>query len=78
MRQRTGRDGQGGADGDDGGEPDPHDGRILAAAAPRRSAAEPLSGANGLTRFVKGDHRYRVTVRFQLPDEPPECPAAPA
>lgn len=33
-----------------------------------------LSSANGLTRFVKGDHRYQVTVRFQLPDEPPECP----
>lgn len=33
-----------------------------------------LSGANQLTRFVKGDHRYEVTVRFQLPDEPLECP----
>jgi hypothetical protein len=33
-----------------------------------------LSGANGTTRFVKGDHRYAVTVRFQLPDEPLECP----
>ena len=33
-----------------------------------------LSSANGLTRFVKGDHRYQVTVRFQLPDEPLECP----
>ena len=37
-----------------------------------------LSGANGLARFVKGDHRYEVTVRFQLPDEPLECPAPPA
>jgi hypothetical protein len=34
-----------------------------------------LSAANQLTRFVKGDHRYQVTVRFQLPDEPPECPS---
>ena len=33
-----------------------------------------LSGAKETTRFVKGDHRYAVTVRFQLPDEPPECP----
>jgi hypothetical protein len=33
--------------------------------------------ANQLTRFVKGDHRYEVTVRFQLPDEPPECPTPP-
>ena len=33
-----------------------------------------LSGANQLTRFVKGDHRYQVTVRLQLPDEPLECP----
>jgi len=36
---------------------------------------EALSVANELTRFVKGDHRYQVTVRFMLPDEPPECPA---
>ena len=34
-----------------------------------------LSSANQLTRFVKGAHRYEVTVRFQLPDEPPECPS---
>lgn len=33
-----------------------------------------LSNANQLIRFVKGDHRYQVTVRFQLPDESPECP----
>lgn len=33
-----------------------------------------LSSANQLTRFVKGDHRYEVTVRLQLPDEPLECP----
>jgi hypothetical protein len=33
-----------------------------------------LGFANGLTRFVKGDHHYQVTVRFQLPDEPLECP----
>lgn len=37
-----------------------------------------LSGANQLTRFVKGDHRYQVTVRFMLPDEPAECPGLPA
>jgi hypothetical protein len=34
-----------------------------------------LSEANQLTRFADGDHRYQVTVRFMLPDEPPECPA---
>jgi hypothetical protein len=34
-----------------------------------------LSTANQLTRFVKDDHRYEVTVRFQLPDEPMECPS---
>ena len=39
---------------------------------------EALTDANQLTRFVKGDHRYEVTVRFQLPDEPMECPAPPA
>jgi hypothetical protein len=33
-----------------------------------------LGNANQLTRFTKGDHRYAVTVRFQLPDEPLECP----
>lgn len=37
-----------------------------------------LTNANTLTRFVKGDHRYEVTVRFQLPDEPLECPSPPA
>ena len=34
-----------------------------------------LGSANQLTRFVNGDHRFQVTVRFQLPDEPPECPS---
>jgi hypothetical protein len=34
-----------------------------------------LATANQLTRFVKADHRYEVTVRFQLPDEPMECPS---
>lgn len=33
-----------------------------------------LSSANQLTRFVKDEHRNQVTVRFQLPDEPLECP----
>ena len=37
-----------------------------------------LSNANSLARFVKGEHRYQVTPRFQLPDEPLECPAPPA
>lgn len=37
-----------------------------------------LSTANQLTRFVKDDHRYQVTVRFILPDEPLECPKPPA
>lgn len=34
-----------------------------------------LSGANQLSRFVKGEHRYEVQVRLQLPDEPDECPS---
>jgi hypothetical protein len=33
-----------------------------------------LSGANQLTRFTKDGHRYQVTVRFMLPDEPLSCP----
>jgi hypothetical protein len=33
-----------------------------------------LGNANQLTRFVKDNHRYQVTARFQLPDEPLECP----
>lgn len=37
-----------------------------------------LTGANQLTRFVKDEHRYEVTVRLQLPDEPMECPQPPA
>jgi hypothetical protein len=36
-----------------------------------------LDGANTLARFIKGDHRYEVIVRFQLPDEPLECPSPP-
>lgn len=34
-----------------------------------------LSGANQLTLFVKDDHRYQVTARLQLPDDPLECPS---
>jgi hypothetical protein len=34
-----------------------------------------LSNANQLTRWTSGDHRYQVTVRPVLPDEPAECPA---
>jgi len=88
MRQRPGRDGHGGADGDEGGEPAPHDGRILASDGTIRCGVvsgheakdwyTAVTGANQLTRFVKGDHWYEVTVRFQLPDEPLECPAPPA
>lgn len=37
-----------------------------------------LSGANQLTRFVSGGHRYQVTVRFLLPDDLRECPQLPA
>lgn len=37
-----------------------------------------LANANQLTRFVKDEHRYEVTVRFMLPDEPQECPRLPA
>lgn len=36
-----------------------------------------LSQANQLTLFTRGEHRYAVTVRFLLPDEPLECPASP-
>jgi hypothetical protein len=36
-----------------------------------------LTNANSQARFVKDDHKYEVTVRFQLPDEPLECPTAP-
>ena len=36
---------------------------------------ESLSNANQLTRFIAGDHRYEVTVRPLLPDEPAECPS---
>jgi len=33
-----------------------------------------LDNANQQTLFVMGEHKYQVTVRFQLPDEPLECP----
>ncbi len=33
-----------------------------------------LLRANQLSRFVKDGHRYEVTVRLQLPDEPLACP----
>jgi len=33
-----------------------------------------LGNANQQTLFVMGEHKYQVTVRFQLPDEPLECP----
>ena len=36
---------------------------------------ESLSNANQLTRFIAGDHRYEVTVRPLLPDEPADCPS---
>jgi hypothetical protein len=36
---------------------------------------ESLSNANLLTRFIAGDHRYEVTVRPLLADEPAECPS---
>ncbi len=32
-----------------------------------------LRTGNQLTRFTRGEHRYVVSVRFLLPDEPPEC-----
>lgn len=32
-----------------------------------------LGDANQLTRFTRGDHRYAVSVRFLLPDEPLSC-----
>jgi len=34
-----------------------------------------LAAANQLTRYTYGGHRYQVSVRFFLPDEPLECPA---
>ena len=36
-----------------------------------------IAAANQLTRFTKDQHRYQVTVRFFLPDEPLECPKLP-
>ena len=32
-----------------------------------------LGAANQLTRFTRDEHRYAVSIRFLLPDEPPEC-----
>ena len=32
-----------------------------------------LGAANQLTRFNRDEHRYAVSIRFLLPDEPPEC-----
>ena len=32
-----------------------------------------LGVANQLTRFTRDEHRYAVSIRFLLPDEPPEC-----
>jgi len=32
-----------------------------------------LGAANQLTRFTRGDHRYAVSVRLLLPDEPAAC-----
>jgi hypothetical protein len=37
---------------------------------------ELLAQSNLLTRFTRGEHRYQVSVRFLLPDEPEECLAA--
>ncbi|MDP9467919.1 MAG: hypothetical protein M3P32_04165 [Chloroflexota bacterium] len=58
------------------GDPGPFDGQrcgiVSGEAAQDWYAA--LSEANQLTRFVKDDHRYEVTVRLMLPDEPLECP----
>ena len=36
-----------------------------------------LAAATQATRFVQGGHRYQVSVRLMLPDEPPECPKLP-
>jgi hypothetical protein len=36
---------------------------------------EALSNANQLTRWTSGEHRYEVSVRPLLPDEPAECPS---
>jgi hypothetical protein len=35
---------------------------------------EALSAANDLARWLHGGHRYQVTPRFLLPDEPETCP----
>jgi len=62
------------------GGPGPFEGQRCAVVSGQRAEDwyEALSGANQLTRFVKDDHRYEVTVRFMLPDEPLECPRLPA
>jgi hypothetical protein len=56
------------------------DGTIRCGVASGQEAEEwyaALTNANTQARFVRGDHKYEVTVRFQLPDEPLECPSPP-
>ena len=62
------------------GGPGPFEGQRCGVVSGQRAEDwyEAISGANQLTRFVKDDHRYEVTVRFMLPDEPLECPRLPA
>jgi hypothetical protein len=59
------------------GDPGPFDEQRCGVVSGQRAQDwyEALSVANELTRFVKDDHRYQVTVRLMLPDEPLECPA---
>jgi hypothetical protein len=61
------------------GDPGPFEGRRCGIVSGQRAEDwyAALSEANQLTSFVKDDHRYEVTVRFMLPDEPLECPAVP-
>jgi len=62
------------------GDPGPFEGQRcgVVRGEPAQDWHVALSNANQLTRFVKDGHRYEVTVRLMLPDEPQECPRLPA
>jgi len=47
----------------------------VVAADDARAWLDALAGANQITRWVAGEHRYSVTARPLLPDEPRTCEA---
>lgn len=61
------------------GQPGPVDGQRCDVVSGQRADDwyAVLAKATQATRFVKDGHRYQVTVRFMLPDEPRECPTLP-